>query len=100
MAVKSYLDAKIDLVVGHIHEGINVDEVAFIVRDVQDAFDVARAEPVLDFEAHRVRCSKLLTCAKALMRRASGKDLEYLEALEGVLLGVLAKADSGEDHER
>lgn len=100
MPALQYLDAKIDMILVYIRLGINVDEVGLIVRDVQEAFDAARAEPIQNFQAHRVRCSKLLTCAKALMKRATGKDLGYLEALEGVLLGVLSKGGSGEDHER
>lgn len=99
MGEKSYLDAKIDLILRYVHEGIYADDVVLVMRDVQETFDAARAEPIEDFPAHRVRCSKLLTCAKAMMRLAIGKDLDYFEALEGVLLGVLSKAGSTEDHE-
>lgn len=87
--MKMWVDTKIDLILETLRQGPSPDDLQLIVTDIHGAFDSARRYPIEDVNLLRIRCNKILVCAKMAERGAWGKDLESLRTLEGRLLNIL-----------
>lgn len=86
----AYLDNKIDLLMQHSGGEPDRELLTVLVEDLRLCHDAVRTRAdVEEEEVYRGRTNKLLVVTNLLRRHADGKSLEYLDALEGVLLGVM-----------
>ena len=87
-----YLDDKIKLIAAHSGRPC-AELLEILVEDLRLCHDAARdREEIEGEEVYRSRCNIMLVSANLLRRKAHGKNREYLDALEGVLLGVMRGA--------
>lgn len=87
-----WVDRKLDAMISFLREGTYDVHYEGLVEDLRICHDRVRDLDSLcigEEETYRARCSKLLVAASIMRRTVGGRDLEYLDALEGVLLGVL-----------
>lgn len=87
-----WVDRKLDVMIAFLREGTYDVEAEGLIEDLRICHDQVRKiqeRSVGEEESYRMRCNKLLVAVGIMKRTVYDRNLEYLDALEGVLLGVL-----------
>lgn len=85
-----WVDRKINLILEFLRTGVDSETLLAVIEDLRICHDQVRGIKDMDLEFYRVRCNKLLACVGMTKKLGvSGLKLEYLDALEGVLLKVM-----------
>lgn len=89
---KPYIDHKIELIVETLGTPVPSEDFSEIVEDLRLAYDGARRRRATGdggVETFRMRCKSLIIAASRAKAMAYGREREFCEALEGVILHVI-----------